>query len=161
METFRLRLQRFFILTRPCPIQKHRLPSGRRENEEKTINHAKAYVKAPGKGRASYPFSKHFPDDEEDEKGRGKVAGRGRGVACGASFGIWWIIASSLGHIATRGAKRCANKLFVGATFWLIATITIRKCTTSWPAHFTESQKKTKCRWITYTETNRTTGQVN
>ena len=67
-----------------------------------------AYVKGPREeGKLHSHFRKHFPDDEEDEKGRGKVW-HGGPEGCGEWRivpGIWRIIASSLGHIATRGAK--------------------------------------------------------
>ena len=82
----------------------------KKENEEeKPLTMPKAYVKAPGKGGELHPnFRKHFLDDEEDEKGRGKVW-HGGPEGCGEWRivpGIWWMIASSLGHIATRGAKK-------------------------------------------------------
>ena len=81
----------------------------KKENEEeKPLTKPKAYVRAPGKAGELHPhWRKHFPDDEEDEKGRGKVW-HGGPEGCGEWRrvpGFWWIIASSLGHIATRGAK--------------------------------------------------------
>ena len=68
-----------------------------------------AYVKDTPTKQGLHPhYRKHFPDDEEDEKGRGKVCHDGP-EGCGVWRrvpGFWWIIASSLGHIATRGAKK-------------------------------------------------------
>ena len=85
-----------------------------------------------------------------------------RDVACGASFqDFGGSLPVALGTLQRVVLKRCANKLWIRATLGFDATITRRKCTFSWPAHFTECQKKTKCRWITYTQTNRTTEQIN
>ena len=82
----------------------------KKENEEeKPLTMPKAYVKGPGKKGDLHPhYRKHFPDDEEDEKGRGKVW-HGGPEGCGVWRrvpGFWRIIASSLGHIASRYAKK-------------------------------------------------------
>ena len=90
----------------------------KKESEKEKPPMPKEYVKAPGKKGELHPhYRKHFPDDEEDEKGRGKMCHDGP-EGCGVWRrvpGFWWIIASSLGHIATRGAKRVRKQtLFQG-----------------------------------------------
>ena len=79
-----------------------------------------AYVKGPGEEGELHPhYRKHFPDDEEDEKGRGKVW-HGGPEGCGEWRivpGFWWIIASSLGHIATRYAKKVRKQTVLRGYF--------------------------------------------
>ena len=79
------------------------------ESKKKIPPVPEAYVKGPGEEGKLHPHHrKHFPDDEEDEKGRGKVW-HGGPEGCGVWRivpGFWWIIASSLGHIATRYDKK-------------------------------------------------------
>ena len=79
------------------------------ESKKKIPPVPEAYVKDPPTKQRLHPhYRKHFPDDEEDEKGRGKVW-HGGPEGCGVWRivpGFWWIIASSLGHIATRYDKK-------------------------------------------------------